>query len=217
MAEQDEGFLTRWARRKAEPESAEPELQPPPAEAEDKGELTEAEQKALIESLPDVESLDETSDFSAFMQKGVPEALQRRALRKLWRLNPIFANLDGLNDYDDDFTDAATVVEGMKTLFQVGKGMADKPPEEESEADSLAESDQPEGVAEDGALEPEEAEQGEGDSEGEALARIESREADERLGEIETAASDASRAELIHAEVGSDRPASARRWGLPES
>ena len=77
----------------------------------------------IISKLPDIDSLEEASDFTPFMAKGVPEVLRRRALRKLWRLNPVFANLDGLNDYDEDFTDAATLVEGVKTIYKVGKGM----------------------------------------------------------------------------------------------
>lgn len=62
-------------------------------------------------------------DFSAFMRKAVPEHLRRRALRRLWLSNPVLANLDGLLDYNDDFSDAATVFPDMKTSYQVGKGL----------------------------------------------------------------------------------------------
>ncbi|MDM7947783.1 MAG: DUF3306 domain-containing protein, partial [Oceanibaculum nanhaiense] len=48
--------------------------------------------------------------------------LQRKALRKLWASDPVLACLDGLNDYEEDFTDAATVIEGMKSSYQVGRG-----------------------------------------------------------------------------------------------
>jgi hypothetical protein len=44
-------------------------------------------------------------------------------MRQLWRLNPVLANLDGLNDYDGDFTNAATDAPGVKTAYQVGKGL----------------------------------------------------------------------------------------------
>ncbi len=72
--------------------------------------------------LPDVETLDEKSDFSAFLGDGVPEDLHRAALRKLWRSDSSFANLDGLNDYDDDYSIlaplAAAVAETLKkSLF----------------------------------------------------------------------------------------------------
>ena len=35
----------------------------------------------------------------------------------------MLANLDGLVDYDDDFTDAATCVPNLQTTYQVGKGL----------------------------------------------------------------------------------------------
>lgn len=73
--------------------------------------------------LPDPDSLRPGDDFSAFMAKAVPEVIRRRALRTLWRSNPILANVDMLVDYGEDFTDSATVVENMQTAYQVGKGM----------------------------------------------------------------------------------------------
>ena len=74
-------------------------------------------------NLPEPESLQAGDDFSAFMSKAVPDRLRRRALRVLWRSNPVLANVDMLVDYGEDFTDAAMVVENMQTAYQVGKGM----------------------------------------------------------------------------------------------
>ena len=119
MADADDGFLARWSRQKVETKEKPADRQEAGEVAEaapGQGDLDEAKQAEIVAQLPDIESLDENSDFSAFMKEGVPQALRRRALRKLWRLNPLFANLDGLNDYDDDFTDAAMVVEGMQTI-----------------------------------------------------------------------------------------------------
>ena len=215
MADRQEDFLARWSRRKAavaeeEPKTAE---QAAPAEAESAGALDEAQQKALVESLPDIDSMDEKSDFSVFMQEGVPDALRRRALRRLWRVNPVFANLDGLNDYDDDFTDAAMVVEGMKTLFQVGKGMADRtaPADDEAPADGEA-------PAEAEAEEPDEAEPGAELAESEAEdseAEVDALAAP--MGDAELAALEPEPREAIAATQPAVRPAHARRWGLPES
>ncbi len=70
----------------------------------------------------DFDSLTYDSDYSRFMKSGVPDAVRRKALRMLWHSNPILANVDGLNDYDEDFTDAAVVIEGMKSAYQVGRG-----------------------------------------------------------------------------------------------
>ncbi len=149
MAEDESNFLSRWSRRKREPRrephrepwpDPAPELDkkaatvpptPPAAAVPDQAPavapsgLEESEEidPEVVAKLPDIDSLEEASDFTPFMAKGVPEVLRRRALRKLWRLNPVFANLDGLNDYDEDFTDAATLVEGVKTVYKVGKGM----------------------------------------------------------------------------------------------
>ena len=73
--------------------------------------------------LPDPDSLKQGDDFSAFMAKAVPERLRRRALRRLWLSNPVLANLDELLDYGEDFTDAATVIADMQSVYRVGKGM----------------------------------------------------------------------------------------------
>jgi hypothetical protein len=84
--------------------------------------------------LPDVETLNYESDYHGFMAEGVSEDLRNRALRRLWRSNPILANIDGLNDYDEDFTDAALVKPGMKTAFDAIRGYAsDKGDAEEDE------------------------------------------------------------------------------------
>lgn len=61
----------------------------------------------------DFDSLNYESDYTRFMKGGVPEAVRKRALRMLWGSNPILANIDGLNDYDEDFTDAALAVKGL--------------------------------------------------------------------------------------------------------
>jgi len=56
--------------------------------------------------MPPVDSLDERSDFAVFMSPGVSEQLRAQALRKLFHL-PGFHVPDGLDDYDDDFTQFA--------------------------------------------------------------------------------------------------------------
>ena len=73
--------------------------------------------------LPDPETLEAGDDIRAFMAKAVPEHLRRMALRRLWKVNPVLANVDGLVEYGEDFTDSATVVENLQTTYQVGKGM----------------------------------------------------------------------------------------------
>ena len=73
--------------------------------------------------LPAPETVDDPDRIRAFLTDAVPQRIRTRALRQLWKLNPVLANLDGLVDYGEDFTDAATVIENMQTAYQVGKGM----------------------------------------------------------------------------------------------
>ena len=120
----DEKFASRWARRKAESrsgtiaedEAPEAEAAEPVPEDAEASELQEDPEDHPAMGI-DVETLDYDSDFTVFMHEKVPEALRRRALRALWHSNPILANVDGLNDYDEDFTDGATVVEGLKAAY----------------------------------------------------------------------------------------------------
>ncbi|WP_099827290.1 DUF3306 domain-containing protein [Oceaniglobus indicus] len=73
--------------------------------------------------LPDPATLKMGDDFSAFMAKAVPVHLKNRALRQLWRSNPVLACVDGLNDYDADYLTGSTGNGPVKTLYQVGKGI----------------------------------------------------------------------------------------------
>ena len=119
-----------WSRRKARVEAeAQVSVQAQKAEEAavleaDQAEKTDIE---LLEELglPNPDSMMMGDDFSAFMSKAVPDRLRRRALRRLWLANPALANLDGLLDYGEDFTDSATVIENMQTAYQVGKGMTE--------------------------------------------------------------------------------------------
>jgi hypothetical protein len=129
MGEEERSFLDRWARqkqaaRKGPKVGAETEdpADPRPSSVE----VSEG-QPVAVEKLPDIDSLTVESDFSVFLRAGVPEELRQRALRKLWRLDPVFANLDGLNDYDRDYRSMSAGVKGLKTLYQIGKGMIGAP------------------------------------------------------------------------------------------
>lgn len=129
----DEGFLGRWSRRKAEAalplpaadadlseDSHEPpadETHLPAADTEQNNQLP-----AAAVELPDIDEMGAGSDFSVFMQAGVPPALKTKALRKLWRVKPELVNLDGLLDYGEDLTGSFKVVDHLKTAYQVGKG-----------------------------------------------------------------------------------------------
>lgn len=140
MSEED-GFLSRWSARKRG-KAEEPEVAAAPVEeAAPEPDLSEEDYLAEHE-LTDPDEMEKDDDFAAFMKTGVPEALKRRALRRLWTLNPVLANVDGLVEYGEDYTDAATVVANLQTGYQVGKGFVKEvlePEEEIAEADGAPE------------------------------------------------------------------------------
>lgn len=131
MSNDEDDFLSRWSRRKRavarEEPRAETELQSAPVENIPEPE-TEEDEAAILErlGLPAPEGMSEGDDFSGFMKAGVPEFLRKRALRVLWRSNPVLANLDGLNDYDEDFNAPELTQKVLATGYQVGRGFVKK-------------------------------------------------------------------------------------------
>lgn len=119
MNGEDDNLLSRWSRRKLATRSQEapavheqeqvsgdiaaddhisiPEPGPPETEAE------ELDAAQMLESLPRVEDLTAESDITAFLKKGVPMALKRAALRKIWALDPGIRDYVGPSEYAWDF------------------------------------------------------------------------------------------------------------------
>lgn len=141
-----ESRFQRWSRKKQEARTA-PEAETPPVEPElSAEEQALAENEALTEQevlekyqLPDPEAIELGTDITGFMKKEIPEMLRRKALRALWRSNPVLAVLDGLNDYDEDFTHAATAMKGYQTIYKVGQGMVDRTKKIEAAVEELDE------------------------------------------------------------------------------
>ena len=79
--------------------------------------------EAVEAALPDPDTLVAGDDFTAFMGRAVSSQLRTRALRKLWRTNPVLACVDGLNDYDDDYRAMAAGQGVLKTTYEVGRGL----------------------------------------------------------------------------------------------
>jgi hypothetical protein len=75
--------------------------------------------------LPSIETLGKDSDYTPFMRADVPDALRNAALRKLWQSDPVFANLDGLVDYGEDFGAAFALSGAVATVYRVLDGMPD--------------------------------------------------------------------------------------------
>lgn len=137
-----------WSRRKAEVAAetqVQEALQDEEIQAAREAELAEKTDEELLEELglPDPDAMDDGDDFKAFLAEGIPARLKTRALRRLWRVNPLLANVDGLVDYGEDFTDAATVIENMQSAYQVGKGMTKHVLEMVRQAEEEANGDAP--------------------------------------------------------------------------
>jgi hypothetical protein len=117
-----------WSRRKAaveaEKRAEEARRQAETAQAEE-AKLDEKTDEEILAELdaPPPEEMESSEQVTAFLKEQIPQRLRTRALRRLWGLNPVLANLDGLIEYGEDYTDAATVVENMTTAYEVGKGM----------------------------------------------------------------------------------------------
>ena len=138
MAEDREPFLKRWARLKSERPKA-PEEEPAPPAAAQAGEAAQQPEQVRPEDLPPIEELTAESDFTPFLKAGVPEELKRLALRKLWRSDPVFANLDGLVEYGEDFGAAFRNPGPVATLFRIGRGMPGPGDSEEEDRKEEAE------------------------------------------------------------------------------
>ncbi len=139
MTDKPETALARWSRLKragVEPAARIPRDDRLPAAApvsshetgiepvENKSEPAPPEQDDATPApdLPDIAHLNAGSDFSVFLRDGVSEEIRRKALRVLWRSDPVLANLDGLNDYDEDFRASGVLAEAVRTAYRAGKG-----------------------------------------------------------------------------------------------
>lgn len=147
--ERIEGFLGRWSRLKRSERSDEedqvapdagsaptgnaaaPDGEPRAAAADNaRGEAgTESDDGAPGEPARDFSDFDYDklgyeSDYEQFMKANVPDDVRNTALRKLWVSNPVLANIDGLDDYCEDYTDAAMCLPKgtMKTAYKFGRG-----------------------------------------------------------------------------------------------
>ncbi len=100
----DEAFLSRWSRQKrAQPQAVDSDAA-----------VTAKEPPFDATTLPNIDDLTAESDIAAFMQKGVPEALQRLALRRMWSLEPRIRDFVEVAENQWDFNAPG----GVYGLFQ---------------------------------------------------------------------------------------------------
>ena len=138
-------FLSRWAQRKAAKQTevdvleevAQTEQVDATGETEEEAALSDEELCARYE-LPDPEHCTDSEQLDGFFDGQIPDRLRQLAMRRLWRLNPLFRFADEMVEYGEDFTDAATVIPNMQTAYKVGKGYLDKILAEQEQADAEA-------------------------------------------------------------------------------
>jgi hypothetical protein len=117
-------FLARWSRlkrasvRKPERDASAPEpAVAPPGEAREEeaappapmpSDRAPSEVSAEV-SLPPIETIDHATQMGPFLREGVPEALQRAALRRAWVADPAIRDFVGLAENQWDFTDPSAM------------------------------------------------------------------------------------------------------------
>jgi hypothetical protein len=128
MAGEDRGFLSRWARRKAQmreglapdappplPAPIETPVIPPAPPGAEAPEATDAQHPAAAEPAPtldDVATLTAESDFRRFVGHDVDPTVKNAALKKLFT-DPHYNVMDGLDTYIDDYGKPDPLPEGM--------------------------------------------------------------------------------------------------------
>lgn len=154
----DEGFLSRWSRRKRAAAAVTPSegagpapVAAPPGEAGVVPPVAASPAASTSGApLPPVESLSIESDFAPFMAQEVDPSLKRAALRKLFE-DERFNVMDGLDVYIDDYTKPAPIppewYERMAQMAHLGDAAPRPAPAAAAEADAQAPAAGAEGAA----------------------------------------------------------------------
>lgn len=107
--ERKERFFARWSRLKRAEANVTPAPAPPAA-------------APAAATLPTPDTLDVSSDFSAFLQPRVEESLKRAALKKLFH-SEHFNRMDGLDVYIDDYGRFEPIPEEMLRRLEQARGL----------------------------------------------------------------------------------------------
>lgn len=138
----DEGFFSRWSRRKVQrrsgetlpaapagdaarppaavstpPVDAAPVVAPPPAAAPRVDAESHAAPVLPLPTLADVAQLTPTSDFSRFVASGVEPSVQHAALKTLFS-DPHFNVMDGLDTYIGDYNTPNPIPDAMRRRLE---------------------------------------------------------------------------------------------------
>ncbi len=163
MSQQEqEDLLSRWSRRKLQTQEETKKedrlvaaIEQDSLDYQAATEAVEAQREdspeapiLTDEDMPDIESLDENSDFSMFMSSGVSDRLRNLALRKMFHA-PEFNIRDGLDEYDEDYTYFDKLGDIVTCDMKHQLEMQQEKKQEEGEARALADDE----AIEDGSIE----------------------------------------------------------------
>lgn len=110
----DDNFLSRWSKRKLNPEQKTEQLTPTELQ-------TEPEQ---VELEPLAETLEAAQETPIWQQKNADPKAKKHALQTLFK-QVEFSELDGLNEYDEDYTSFTglgnVVTREMKRMLELAE------------------------------------------------------------------------------------------------
>lgn len=141
MADEQIGFLGRWARRKSdvlqgkavqEPVVIAKPVLPEPVQGQVQADPAQITEKPPELSLDDVKLLTKDSDFKPFMAQNVASDVRNAAMKKLFA-DPHFNVMDGLDIYIDDYSKPDPIPEAMLRAMTSSKFLKLFDQEEEAE------------------------------------------------------------------------------------
>jgi Protein of unknown function (DUF3306) len=149
MADNDDGFLSRWSRRKVAVKEGAP-VPLLPSEESVRAEVSKPLSSPSIPqgerdvppppapSLDDVAQLTQESDFSRFVAPDVDPGVKNAAMKKLFATDPHFNVMDGLDTYIDDYNQYEPIPKSMlrQLLSARSLGLIDDELEEQPKPDN---------------------------------------------------------------------------------
>jgi hypothetical protein len=130
MTDQDEGFLARWSKRKAEARLAETDaeaakLPADPVQTSPAGEDRD-EAEVPLEDLPPIDSITAETDLTPWLRKKLPEGWKRAALSRTWASDPAISQFIGLaeNTWDWNAPDGVPGFGPLRATDNVGQLLA---------------------------------------------------------------------------------------------
>jgi len=112
MTDKEEGFLSRWSRRKNSPEDA--------LEQENQQSADDLSSSPVSEDISDADQ----SETPLWQQDDVDEDIKQQALAALFK-QPEFNDVDHMNEYDEDFTQFSglgdIVTQEMKRMLRLAE------------------------------------------------------------------------------------------------